>query len=84
MAHTDKRIAEIEAELVGLRADQASETAAIDAATPAGIPATWFPITYQRAPGDWIVIGWIDPAFEVTAFELGKIGKTPKVKAPKP
>jgi len=77
MAHTDARITALQAELGQLQADQASENAALNAARPAGIPATWTPITHKRGEADWIVIGWLDPDFEVSAFSRVARGGRP-------
>jgi len=78
MAHTDAKIAALERELVELKADRDAENAAFAGARPAGIPATWRPITFKRGEADWLVIGWIDPDFKFSVY------RDPQVTIPTP
>jgi len=68
MAHLSTRIADLEASLAKLRAEEASENAARGAQRPPGIPPDWVPITFRRGATTHVLVAWADPNFIVEAI----------------
>lgn len=77
MAHTTTRIAELEAQLTKLRADEAAESAAKAVQRPVGIPPTWVPITFRRGPVSFVLVAWADPRFIVEVIAERGVDPTP-------
>lgn len=69
MAHSDKEIAECQERLAFLLADRDAENAALNTPRPSCLPPDWTPVALREGQARYIVVAWVAPGYNVTAYK---------------